>query len=364
MADAPAGWQFWIDRGGTFTDVVARARRTARSVPQAALGESGTVRGRGAPGHPRRCSGWSPAQPIAGRPRSTRSRWARRSRPTLCSSARASRRCSRSPGASATRCGSAIRTARDIFARHIVLPELLYDAVVEIDERVRRRRRGAAPARPRPRPSRPRRRPSPRASARSRSCSCTATATTPTRRRWPSSRARSASPRSRSSPRGQPADEAGRPRRHDRGRRLSVADPAPLRRSGGGRARRRPADVHAVERRPGRCAAVPGQGRDPVGAGRWHRRRGPGRRARGLREDHHLRHGRHLDRRRPLRRRVRADLRVRGRGRAPAGADDGDPHGRRRRRLDPAVRRRPLPGRARSPPAPIRGRPATARAGR
>src|SRR6187200_2553501 len=25
MGDIPAGWQFWIDRGGTFTDVIGRA---------------------------------------------------------------------------------------------------------------------------------------------------------------------------------------------------------------------------------------------------------------------------------------------------------------------------------------------------
>ena len=36
------GWQFWIDRGGTFTDVVAR-RRTAVSYAQTALGGSRAV---------------------------------------------------------------------------------------------------------------------------------------------------------------------------------------------------------------------------------------------------------------------------------------------------------------------------------
>ena len=76
-------------------------------------------------------------------------------------------------------------------------------------------------------------------------------------------------------PRGQPADEAGEPRRHHRGRRLSLADPRPLcrsrwRRELGGRA----APLHAVERRPRRRAALPRQGRDPVGPGGRHRRRG------------------------------------------------------------------------------------------
>ena len=43
---------------------------------------------------------------------------------------------------------------------------------------------------------------------------------------------------------------------------------------------------------------------------------------------------------------LRARLRNRSRWRAPARADDGDPHGRGRRRIDPAFRRRALPRRA------------------
>ena len=65
-----------------------------------------------------------------------------------------------------------------------------------------------------------------------------------------------------------------------------------------------------------------------------------------LRQDHRLRHGRHLDRRVALRRRVRARLRDQGRGRAHARADDADPHRRGRRRLDPVLRWLALPGRA------------------
>ena len=65
----------------------------------------------------------------------------------------------------------------------------------------------------------------------------------------------------------------------------------------------------------------------------------------GLRPPDRLRHGRHLDRRVALRRRVRARVRDRGGGRAHARPDDADPHGRGRRRLDPAFRRRALPRR-------------------
>ena len=77
-----------------------------------------------------------------------------------------------------------------------------------------------------------------------------------------------------------------------------------------------------------------------------------------------LRHGRHLDRRVAFFGRVRARVRDPGGRRAHARADDEHPHGGRRRRLDPALRRQPLPGRARTAPAPIRGRPATGAAAR
>ena len=66
-----------------------------------------------------------------------------------------------------------------------------------------------------------------------RSSSCTATATSRTRRR-PSASARAVGFAQISvSHRGQPADEARRPRRHHGRRRLPVADPAPLCRPGG-----------------------------------------------------------------------------------------------------------------------------------
>ena len=128
--------------------------------------------------------------------------------------------------------------------------------------------------------------------------------------------------------------------------------------------RRCRAAVHAELGRADRRAPLPGQGRDPVRPGRRHRRRGRGVAARGLRPDHRLRHGRHLDRRHALRRRVRARVRHRGRRRAPARADDAHPHRRGRRRLDLHVRRRALSRRAASRPAPIPARPPTGAAGR
>jgi hypothetical protein len=158
-----------------------------------------------------------------------------------------------------------------LFDRHIVLPELLYSHVIEIDERVgahgdmsgrsmrRRARRLQA--------------------VYDRGLRSLAIVFmhgyryTHTKPRWPH-RARDRLHAGLGIARGQPDDEAGRARRHHRGRRLPVAHPAPLRRPGGGRAARREPAVHAVERRPDRCARLPGQGQHPVRPGRRHRRHG------------------------------------------------------------------------------------------
>ncbi len=139
---------------------------------------------------------------------------------------------------------------------------------------------------------------------------------------------------------GQPADEVRLARRHHRGRCLSDADPAPLRRAGGCADAGRAAVLHAEQRRADRGAPLPGQGRHPVRPGRRHRRHGAHRAGGGARQADRLRHGRHQHRRQPLRRRVRARLRDAGGGRAHARADDEHPHRRRWRWLDPGFRRR------------------------
>ena len=166
--------------------------------------------------------------------------------------------------------------------------------------------------------------------------------------------------------RGQPADEAGRPRRHHGGRRLPVADPAPLRRPGRGRAAGRAAAVHAVATAGSTDArALPGQGRDPVRPGRRHRR-----------------HGAHVAARpastgssastwaapRPTSSHYAGEFErefeTAGRRRAHARADDEHPHRRGRRRLDlhfDGARYRVGPGLRRRR---TRARPATAAAGR
>ena len=107
----------------------------------------------------------------------------------------------------------------------------------------------------------------------------------------------------------------------------------------------REAAVHAVQRRPDRRGRLPRQGLHLVRPGRRHRRHGPHGPGRGLRQGHRLRHGRHLHRRVALRGRVRARVRDAGRRGADARADAVHPHRGRRRRLDPALRRQPVPGR-------------------
>jgi 5-oxoprolinase (ATP-hydrolysing) len=67
----------------------------------------------------------------------------------------------------------------------------------------------------------------------------------------------------------------------------------------------------------------------------------------GFSKRHRLRHGRHLDRRRAFRGRLRTRLRHRGGGRAHPRADDAHPHGCGGRRVDPACRTGPLPRRPR-----------------
>ena len=168
MAEASTGWQFWIDRGGTFTDVVgARAGRRAAD-PQAAVAItpsstttprsracaicSGSRRERADPGRADRCG---------------QDGHDGRHQRAAGAQGRADRAGDHRGFADALRIGYQNRP--DIFARSIVLPELLYERVVEIDERVTRRRRGADDRSISSAPgsiSRPR---SPAASARSRS---------------------------------------------------------------------------------------------------------------------------------------------------------------------------------------------------
>ena len=261
--------------------------------------------------------------------------------------------------ASATPCASASRAGRDLFARHIVLPAPLYDRVVEIDERVARRRRGADG-----RSTRTGRAPDLQAAF---DDGFRAVAIV-LMHGWRFTDARGAAGRDRArdrlhpdlgQPRGRRPDQAGRARRHHRGRRLSVAGAARAMSTGSARdlGAGDAAAVHAVERRPdrrrdafrGKDAILSGPAGGVVGMAATAR-------AAGLRPRHRLRHGRHLDRRvatTPAR--YERTNETRGRGRAAARADAGHPHGGGGRRLDLPLRRGAAAGRARSRPGAVPG---------
>ena len=129
-------WQFWIDRGGTFTDIVARAPGRRARHAQAAVGEPGALprrRGRRASAT---CSASRAGEPMpAARDRRGEDGHDGRHQRAARAQGRA-HAAGHHPRLRATRCASATRTGRDIFARQIELPELLYERVVEVDERV------------------------------------------------------------------------------------------------------------------------------------------------------------------------------------------------------------------------------------
>ncbi len=135
MAEAPAGWQFWIDRGGTFTDVVGRAPGGELKIHKL-LSEHPERYDDAALEGIRELLGLAAGQPLPaaeidavkmGTTVATNALLERRGAPTVLAITRG--------------LGDALRIGYqhrpDIFARRIVLPELLYDAVVEVDERVR-----------------------------------------------------------------------------------------------------------------------------------------------------------------------------------------------------------------------------------
>ncbi len=129
----PGGWQFWIDRGGTFTDVVARG--PDGSVVTRKLLSEHPERYRDAPLQGiRDVLGLRPDTAIPadlidsikmGTTVATNALLERKGEPTVLLITRGFR--------DALRIGYQNRP--DIFARHIELPELLYDRVIEVDQR-------------------------------------------------------------------------------------------------------------------------------------------------------------------------------------------------------------------------------------
>src|SRR3954465_7660416 len=127
-------WQFWIDRGGTFTDIVAR-RPDGSLVAHKLLSENpGRYADAGAAGI-RELLGVSPGAPIPSQVIEVVKMGT-----TVATNALLERKGERTVLFTTKGFADALRIAYQnrprIFDRHIVLPEMLYEKVFEVDERV------------------------------------------------------------------------------------------------------------------------------------------------------------------------------------------------------------------------------------
>jgi 5-oxoprolinase (ATP-hydrolysing) len=127
-------WQFWIDRGGTFTDIVAR-RPDGQLVTHKLLSENPEQYRDAAIAGIRRLLGIAPGAAIPaelveavkmGTTVATNALLERKGEPTSLAITRGFRDALR----------IAYQNRPRLFDRHIVLPELLYQEVIEIDERI------------------------------------------------------------------------------------------------------------------------------------------------------------------------------------------------------------------------------------
>jgi 5-oxoprolinase (ATP-hydrolysing) len=131
---SPGRWQFWIDRGGTFTDIVARRPDGALATAKLLSDNPGHYPDAAVEGM-RRLLRLAPGEPITpaqvacvkmGTTVATNALLERKGEPTLLVTTRGFR--------DALRIGYQARPR--LFDREIVLPELLYREVIEADERV------------------------------------------------------------------------------------------------------------------------------------------------------------------------------------------------------------------------------------
>src|SRR5262245_6821051 len=127
-------WQFWIDRGGTFTDIVGR-RPDGTLVTHKLLSENPEHYKDAALQGIRDLLGVAGTAPIpSGRIAAVKMGT------TVATNALLERKGERTAVAVTRGFADALRIAYQnrpkIFARHIVLPEMLYERVVEIDERI------------------------------------------------------------------------------------------------------------------------------------------------------------------------------------------------------------------------------------
>jgi 5-oxoprolinase (ATP-hydrolysing) len=120
------GWQFWIDRGGTFTDIVAR-RPDGRLLTRKLLSESPSRYADAAVAGIRELLGTGGIDDV-------------RMGTTVATNALLERRGERTALVITRGFGDALRIGYQnrprIFDRHIVLPEPVYERVIEVDERI------------------------------------------------------------------------------------------------------------------------------------------------------------------------------------------------------------------------------------
>src|SRR5437762_7531726 len=127
-------WQFWIDRGGTFTDIVARRPDGSIATHKLLSENPGRYRDAALAGI-RKILNLSEGQPIpAGAIEAVKMGT------TVATNALLERNGERTVLVITKGFRDALRIAYQnrpkIFERHIVLPELLYERVIEVDERI------------------------------------------------------------------------------------------------------------------------------------------------------------------------------------------------------------------------------------
>jgi 5-oxoprolinase (ATP-hydrolysing) len=127
-------WQIWIDRGGTFTDIVAK-RPDSSLVTHKLLSENPEKYRDAAIHGIRELLGIQPSDPVP-----EKLIGAVKMGTTVATNALLERKGDRTLFVTTSGFGDALRigyqTRPDLFARHIVLPEMLYEEVLEIPERI------------------------------------------------------------------------------------------------------------------------------------------------------------------------------------------------------------------------------------
>ena len=134
MNTSPARWQFWIDRGGTFTDIVGRAPDRSLRTLKLLSDNPEQYRDAAVEGI-RRLLGLKAGEPI-----SAAQVDCVKMGTTVATNALLERKGDRTVLVTTRGFRDALRIAYQnrprLFDRHIVLPELLYERVIEADERI------------------------------------------------------------------------------------------------------------------------------------------------------------------------------------------------------------------------------------